>query len=96
MWYKHLNRHWNRTKSFIHQGYKQLHGWAGEVERAAGIGKRIFSTIAPILEDLGQRQAVEGGMKAIQGYDALRGNVMDIDQQARKYGKQIGSADLFT
>ena len=95
MWYKHLNRHWNRTKSFIHQGYKQLHGWAGEVERAAGIGKRIFSTIAPILEDLGQRQAVEGGMKAIQGYDSLRQNVQDIDANVRRHASRVGNADLF-
>ncbi len=95
MWYKHLDRHWNRTKSFIHQGYRQLHGWAGEVERAAGIGKRIFSTIAPILQDLGAGQALQGGMKAIQGYDDLRGRVMDVDENVRRHASRVGSADLF-
>ena len=94
MWYKRLGQHWNRTKSFIHQGYKQLHGWAGEVERAAGIGKRIFSTIAPILEDLGQRQAIEGGMKAIQGYDSLRQNVQDVDANVRRHASRVGNAEL--
>ena len=95
MWYKHLDRHWNRTKSFIHQGYRQLHGWAGEVERAAGIGKRIFSTIAPILQDFGAGQALQGGMKAIQGYDDLRGRVMDVDENVRRHASRVGSAELF-
>jgi len=94
-WHKKLQGHWNRTKSFIHQGYQTLGKWAGEVERGAGIGRKIFQTIAPILDDFGQGDVVSQGMKAIQGYDALRGNVMNIDQQARKYGKQIGEADLF-
>lgn len=96
MWYKQLGRHWNKTKSFIHQGYQTLGKWAGEVERGAGIGRKVFQTLAPILSDLGQDQVVSQGMKAIQGYDALRGNVMNIDQQARKYGKQIGEADIFS
>ena len=95
MWYKRLGHQWNRTKSFIHGGYRQLHGWAGEVERAAGIGKRIFSTIAPILDDLGAGQALQGGMKAIQGYDDLRQGVVDADATVRRHASRVGGADLF-
>ena len=54
-----------------------------------------FSTIAPILEDLGQRQAVEGGMKAIQGYDSLRQSVQDVDANVRRHASRVGNADLF-
>ena len=95
MWYKRLGQHWNRTTSFIHQGYKHLHGWAGEVERAAGIGRRIFASVAPILEDLGQGQAIEGGMKAIRGYDALRQGVMGVDANVRRHASRVGNAELF-
>lgn len=94
-WHKKLQNHWSRTKSFIHHGYQTLGKWAGEVERGAGIGRRLFQAIAPILDDFGQGDLVSKGVKAIQGYDDFRGRVMDIDQQARRYGKQIGDADLF-
>ena len=96
MWHKQLAQHWNKTKSFIHQGYRNLGKWAGHVERAAGIGRRVFQQVAPILDDLGQGEAVRQGMRAIQGYDTLRGQVMDVDEQVRKYGSRIGSADLFS
>lgn len=95
-WHRKLQSHWNNTKSFIHQGYKTLGKWAGHVERGAGIGRKIFQTLAPILDDFGQGQVVAKGMQAIQNYDRLRGNVMDIDQEARKYGRHIGDADFFS
>ena len=95
-WHKTLAGHWNRTKSFIHQGYRTLGKWAGEVERGAGIGKKIFASIAPILEDFGQHDAISHGMKAIQGYDQLRGQVMDADHYARGHANRIAQADLFS
>ena len=48
------SKHWNKTKSFIHQGYKNLGKWAEEMIRGAGIFKRLFSLATPMLEDLGQ------------------------------------------
>ena len=96
MWHKQLANHWNRTKSFIHQGYHNLGKWAGHVERAAGIGRKVFSTLAPILDDLGQGDAVKQGMKAFQGYDQVRGQIMDIDDNIRKHASRIGLADLFS
>ena len=95
MWHKHLDKHWRKTKSFIHQGYTRLHGWAGEVERAAGIGKRIFALAAPILEEFGGGQAVSQGMRAIEGYDRLRQGMMDADAVARRVARPIAEADIF-
>ena len=53
MWHKRLNQHWNKTKSFIHQGYHQLGKWAGEVDRGAGIMRNMFSLATPMLDDFG-------------------------------------------
>ena len=96
MWHKQLQQHWNKTKSFLHQGYRNLGKWAGHVERAAGIGRKVFSTIVPILDDLGQGDAVKQGMKVFQGYDQVRGQIMDIDDSIRRHASRIGSADLFS
>ena len=95
MWYKRLGRHWNKTKSFIHQGYHQLGKWAGEIDRAAGIGRKIFSLAAPILDDLGQGDAIQRGVKAFQGYDDARRQVLDVDQQVRGHAQRIAAADIF-
>ena len=95
MWHKQLDRHWKATKSFVHQGYKRLSGFAGEVERAAGIGRNIFSALKPILEEFGQQGAIDQGMKAIKGYDAFRGNVVEADSTARRLGRGLAEAEIF-
>lgn len=96
MWHKRLQQHWNRTKSFIHQGYRTLGKWAGEMDKGVSIGRKAFSAIAPILDELGASQYVDQGMKAIKGYDALRGQVSEIDDNVRRHASRIGQADLFS
>ena len=95
MWHKRLGAHWKATKSFVHQGYRRLSGFAGEVERAAGIGRNIFSALKPILEEFGQQGAIDQGMTAIRGYDALRGNVVEADSTARRLGRGLAEAEIF-
>ncbi len=95
MWHRALNQHWNKTKAFLGDSYRRLGKWAGEFDRAAGIGRRIFSLAAPILSDMGADEAIQSGMKAVQGYDSLRKGVMDADQYARGHASRIDSADIF-
>ena len=65
------------------------------MDRAAGIGRRIFSLAAPIMSDMGADEAIQHGMKAIQGYDTLRKGVMDADSFTRGHASRIASADIF-
>ena len=64
MWHRRLEHHWNRTKSFIHQGYQTLGKWAGHMDRAAGIGKRLFSLALPALQEMGQDELIQSGIQA--------------------------------
>ena len=75
--------------------YNEGKKWAGAMDRMAGLGRRAFALAAPILDDLGQGDAVSSGMKAIQGYDQLRDNVMQVDSNVRGHARRIASADLF-
>ena len=95
MWHKNLAQHWNKTKSFIHQGYRKLSKFAGEMDRGAGIFKRLFSLATPMLEDFGQGDLVRRGIQGIDQYNQLRNRVTDIDRQARAYGNTIDSANIF-
>ena len=95
MWQKQLARHWNKTKAFLGDKYRHLGKWAGELDKVAGIGRRVFALAAPILDDLGQSDIVKQGMQAVQGYDQMRDNVMSADTNIRGHAKRIASADIF-
>ena len=96
MWLKQLNHHWNRTKSFIGDGYRQLGKWAADADRLAGVGRKIWSLATPALEDIGAGDVVQQGVKAIQGYDSLRKNVMDTDSRIRQHADRFAEADIFS
>ena len=95
MLYKQLAHHWQKTKAWMGDRYNEGKKWAGAMDRMAGLGRRAFALAAPILDDLGQGGAVSSGMKAIQGYDQLRDNVMQVDSNVRGHARRIASADLF-
>ena len=95
MLHKQLAHHWQNAKSFIGGQYKRLGKMAGEFDRMAGIGRRAFAAIAPVLEDFGQGEVVKRGVKAIGGYDRIRRNVMDADSYARMRGGQLADAQIF-
>ena len=95
MWQKRLAKNWNKTKAFLGDKYHTMGKWAGELDRAAGIGRRIFAAAAPLLDDLGQGEAVRQGMDVVRGYDKIRGAAMDIDRNVRGHGTRIGNADIF-
>ena len=95
MWYKDLARGWNKTKAWMGDRYQQGKKFAGELDKVAGIGRRAFGLISPILDDLGQGALQGYGTRAIQGYDSLRDNVMEADSRVGGHARRIASADLF-
>ncbi len=96
MWAKAFQTHWNRTKSFIGDGYRRVGNWTRDVHKMVGVGRRMFALAAPILDDFGQSGIVDKGMQAIQGYDNLHKAVVDSDDYVRGHANRIASADLFS
>ena len=95
MLYKRLAHHWNKTKAFIHQGYHQLGKWAGEVDRGAGIMRKMFSLATPMLDDFGGGDFIKKGVDAIGKYNQFKSQVSDIDQRARGYASTADKANIF-
>ena len=83
----HLRNHFNRAKKFLGDGYGHVAKWAGDVDRLAGIGRRAFSALSPILDDFGV--STTQGVRAIKNYDQLRHGVMEADQYARGHTARI-------
>ena len=96
MFLKQLNHHWNKAKSFVGHGYRQLGKLAADADKLAGVGRKIFSLATPMLEDLGQGDVIKQGVSAIQGYDNLRRGVMDVDAKARQHAGRFADADIFS
>jgi hypothetical protein len=84
-----LSHHFGKAKSFLGNGYQRLSKFAGEVDRLAGVGRRAFGFLAPILEDFGASSALTHGMKAIKNYDQIRQGVMEADQYARGHAARL-------
>ena len=95
MWHRQLEQHWNKAKSFIHQGYQRLGKFAGHMDRAATIGKRLFSLAMPALQDLGQDDLIQGGIQAIGRYNDLRSQASNLNRNLSAYGQAADAADIF-
>ena len=96
MWLKQLNAGWGRAKSFVSHGYHRLGKLAQDMDKFAGVGRKLFSLATPMLEDFGQQDAVRRGVQAIGQYDKLRGQVLDVDQRARQHASRFADADIFS
>ena len=95
MWQRKLQHRWNQTKSFVHQGYHTLSGWARNFDRAATIGKRLFSLAVPALQDIGGEEVVSRGAAMIGKYNQFRNEVGRVDRNLTAYGQAVDSADIF-
>ena len=95
MWQRKLQHHWNKTKSFVNQGYHTLGGWARNFDRAATIGKRLFSLAVPALQDIGAEEYIGKGANIIGKYNQFRNEVGRADRHMSAYGQAVDSADIF-
>ena len=91
---RQLHRHWNNVKSFVGGHYQRASKMVGQLDGLFGIGRRAFAAVAPILEDFGQGDAVQAGVRAIGGYDAARAGIMQADSYARHHGNRIAEARI--
>ena len=65
------------------------------MDRAANIGKRLFSLALPALQDLGQDEIIQGGIQAIGRYNDMRSQAKVLDRNLSAYGQAADSADIF-
>ena len=69
--------------------------WAGHMDRAANIGKRVFSLALPMLQDLGQDELIQGGVAAIGRYNDIRSQARMLDRNMSAYGQAVDGTDIF-
>ena len=68
--------------------------WAGEVDRGAGIMRKMFSLATPMLDDFGGGDLIKKGVDVIGKYDKFKSQVSDIDTRARGYASTVDQANI--
>ena len=71
-----------------HEGKK----WASTIDGYAQLFRKGLSAASPMLQDLGAGDALGSGVRAIQNYDNIRKQVMDVDEKGRGHYDRIARA----
>lgn len=62
------------------------------IDGYASLFRKGLSAAAPMLQDLGAGEELGSGVKALQSYDTIRKQVMDLDERSREHVSRIVSA----
>ena len=89
---KHLGRAWTQTRKFFKDTYHEGRKWAHTIDSYAQLFRRGLSAAAPMLQDLGAGEALGSGVRALQSYDTVRKQVMDVDERGREHLGRIAKA----
>ena len=88
----HVRHALHSAKRFAIDTYHQGRKWAQGVDAWASLFRRGLSAAAPLLQDLGAGQALGHGVRAIQNFDTVRQNVVDLDTRGREHFNRISDA----
>jgi len=69
--------HFNKATSFLGNSYHHTKNCLGDVDHGVRTLKHIYGAVAPVLESYGVNPANKHVMKALNGYDTIRSNVME-------------------
>ena len=89
---KQIGNAWKQTRGFLKSTYHEGKKWASTIDQYAQLFRRGLSAAAPMLQDFGAGEAIGSGVKALQSYDTVRKQVMDVDEKGREHYGRIARA----
>ena len=57
MWQRNLRDAWLHGKRAVGNAFNHAVKWAGQIDHAMGLGKRVFSALQPAIQDMGRGAA---------------------------------------
>ena len=67
----------NKAKDFLGDAYNQTRNFLGNADAGVRTFKQIYGAVAPVLESYCVKSGDKHVMKALTGYDTIRGHVME-------------------
>ena len=89
---KQIGNAWHQTKKFVRGTYHEGKKWAQTIDGYAQLFRKGLSAAAPLLQDLDGGTTLGTGVKALQQYDTVRKQVMDVDEKGRGHYDRIAKA----
>ena len=86
---------WERLeaeKRILKEYVSRKEKWANMIDGYASLFRKGLSAAAPMLQDLGAGEALGSGVQALQSYDTVRKQVMDVDERGREHVGRIARA----
>ena len=98
MWQRNFQDTWHQGKKTIGNMWNNVNKWAGQIDHAMGVGKRVFGALHPMIEDMGGgnvNRAVMGGIgRYEQGRDQVIGHHNKVQAQLSHLRRAIPEIDL--
>ena len=76
MWQRHLHDAWHHGKRAIGNAFNHAVKWAGQIDHAMGVGKRVFGALHPMIEDFGGAGVNRNIVQAMGHYERGRDEVV--------------------
>ena len=83
MWHKQFREAWTQGKKTVGHMWNHAVKFAGQVDSAMGVGKRIFSALQPAIQDAGGSGFNRAVMQGISGYEQGRQQIMGHHNQVQ-------------
>ena len=83
MWHKQFREAWTQGKKTVGHMWNHAVKFAGQVDSAMGVGKRIFSALQPAIQDAGGSGFNRAVMQGISGYEQGRHQIMGHHNQVQ-------------
>ena len=80
-----IRRSFHNFRNHLTHGYNQSKNILGQIDSGIGMAKRIYSVLAPTIEQLGGGIINKQAIKALGDYETIRNKVIDEHEGARRH-----------
>ena len=88
-----FHRTMQNVKRHLGAGYQHLKNVAGHIDHGVHIAKQIYSVVEPVVRHYaGNNHIHHHAMKAMGGYESIRNNVIEGDNDIKKVRKNLLNA----
>ena len=98
MYKRQFQQAYSTGKRWVQTGWTNAVKFAGQFDKHVGIAKRLFSALAPAIEDMGGAGVNKGVMSAFQNYDSGRAEAMqgynNVQTQLSRVRRAVPEIDL--
>ena len=92
MWQRNLHDAWQHGKRTVGHMWNGAVKWAGQINHAMNVSKRIFGALHPAIQDMGGSQFSNAIMQGIGHYERGRNEIMGHHNQVQAHLSRLRRA----